>query len=156
MIKFGSFNQTRRDKKNIGEEMSIEDILALGDVSRVVSLNWENERNRVSLDFPYGVFAKVICNRSAVVCLINKNEDQKDNELIVINEDGSKRLQLSNSPTISGRVEHGKFGWIERAKTADVNCFGVIFMGDRSNVVYQLDIDAETGKTVAEYRLEKS
>lgn len=150
MAPIQQFIRIRRDGKIIDETMKVEDISALGAIEKVTEIRWLNGSQPVSFRDDCGVFAKVVPGRQFVVANTNDKSIQR-RVLLVLNADGTQRLQLSDTQVIRGKSELGEFCWFEAPRVESLNVFGVVFSRASDNSQFQLDIDAENGNVVGVY-----
>lgn len=153
MIAIEDFREIRRDGKAIDESMSVEDIFALGAPEKIIEVQWKSDSRPIFLKNSHGVLAKVIYGKQFVA--VNEYDgDGKRRTLSIVNADGSRRLQLSNTQTIRGKDEAGEFCWFEPARVESKNVFGVVFRRFRDNSMFQLDIDAIDGHVISVYPMQ--
>ena len=144
------FKEIRRDGKIINESMDAKAIFSLGSPEKVTKVQWRNGSQVVFLDDSHGVLAKVVPGRQFVVANMH-DESGQHRILSIINADGSRRIELSNTQKILGKDEIGEFRWFEPARVASPNIFGVIFCRSIDNSMFQLDIDALDGNVIGIY-----
>lgn len=149
------FREIRRDGKVIDELMTVEDIGALGPIEKVIEVQWHHDSQPVSLRADYGILAEVVPGREFVVANEGDDESGQHRTLWILNADGSRRLQLSNTQVIRGEEKTGKFCWFELPRIESPNVFGVVFDVDvgpmEGSSMFQLDIDAINGNVVGVY-----
>ena len=150
------FYEIRQDGKIIPEGMTVEQIFALGEISRVVEAHWTNAANQrpVSLKSPFGVFAYIVPGREFIAAMVHtKKGNGSAGDLIVVNPDGSVRFKVPPVQTINGQDMKGVFRGITNTPKAADGFFGAVFEVDfgniyLSNAQFRLDIDAATGEVV--------
>jgi hypothetical protein len=150
MNRIQNLYKVRRDGKIIKEEMTFEQIDALGEISKVVEVHWTdgNTGRSASAKSKFGTFAEIVQGRRFVAVLVYKNET--DCNLVVFNPDGSTHLVIPNIQTINGEKMTGSFGWFESPHHPADSVFGVVFQADhRSSAQYWMDLDANTGEVLA-------
>ncbi|WP_146022406.1 hypothetical protein [Pseudomonas sp. FW305-70] len=156
MVEIGSFKQFRSDGNIIGEDMTVEMMIGLGwQPSTITQLNWICNGQLVSKCFQFGVLPKLLPSRSAIVALVSKNEEQSQEELIVINADGSDKFRISNIQDIAGRQREGVFCWFEPPRNTSQSSFGAVFRSIEDGAMFQVDIDAVTGQVINTYKLQR-
>jgi hypothetical protein len=146
--------KTRRDGKIILESMSIDQIAALGwSPDKVVQVTWSNDEQTVDVRAPCGVLAKTLPDRTGVAWLEAADEADTRSNLSVLNADGSVRFVLPNAQVINGSKEAGVYCWYEPARSSPATNFGVVFRIDRSQALFQVDVDVYSGTTAGVYEL---
>lgn len=156
MVEIGSFKQFRSDGNILSEDTTIETMISSGwQPSKITKLNWKYNGQLISKDFQFGVLPKLLPSRRAIAALANKSKEQSQEELIVINPDGSDKFHISNIQYIAGRRREGLFCWFEPPKNADQSSFGAVFRSIEDGVMFQVDIDATTGKVIDSYKLQR-
>jgi hypothetical protein len=133
-----NFDSIRADGLSIPEGMTVMDIAALGEISRVFEVRWLNDGQPVQIENPDGIFAAVLPDRETVVSISAFGLD-------VLNSDGSVRYAIPNEQLIAGSPERGRFMWFEPASNG---LFGVIFERDAGGMQH-LEIDPKSGATVS-------
>lgn len=146
-----SLKKIRRDGQVIEENMTFEQIFALGTPEKVNTIQWEYGGRVVAWRTQHSMLATVLPGRN-LICVIEELDDSGTRStLSVVNGDGSLRAIVSNQQILRGRRERGQYRWFESARKSGPNHFGVIFRRDVSNYDFHLDIDGATGTVIAVY-----
>lgn len=146
-----SFKRVRRDGKVIDESMTAEDMFTLGLPEKIIELQWYDGSRPISFRADYGVLARVISGRESVAAIEENDELGEHSTLWIINADGSRRLQVSNTQPIHGKDITGEFGWLTKPRIEASNIFGAIFGRRDSSSMFHLDIDATNGNVIGVY-----
>jgi hypothetical protein len=144
-----NFFELRADGRVITEEMTVEQIGALGEICKVVEVCWTNTSTQqaVSIKSQFGVIADVVSGRKFVAARVFAKK--ADSELLVFDSNGQIHCTLSKIQVINENQESGQFVWFTSAHQERDGIFGVIFQADNSTVgQYWMDIDAATGNVV--------
>lgn len=148
MIVTNSFKEERKDGRIIEEKMSAQDIINKGwGIAPITAISWKTKAGNHIVRNKEGILAEILPDRTGVVGLFSINGQDV---LKVINSDGSERFELPNSLVIGGNTIHGSFEWFEPSTAPRDRCFGVVFRDHSSALLYQLDIDANSGLIVSE------
>lgn len=143
------FLKIRRDGNIILENMSIQEILALGKPSPVGEIKWVCSGNgkSVSFNFLFGVSAHVVQGRQFVVAVASTSNSR--GFLTIFNCDGTVHLNISTTQIINGNYEPGDFCWLVNAHYPANNVFGVVFQcSSHLSAKYLMDIDAVSGSVL--------
>jgi hypothetical protein len=146
-----NFKKIRWDGQVIDEQMTPEQVFALGTPQKVITVQWEYGGRPVARQSQYGLLSKVLSGRELVVILEGLDASDTRNSLFVLNADGSLRVSVPNDQTINGTTERGEFRWLEAPRKNEANRFGAVFEPAGRNTMFQLDIDGATGKVVGVY-----
>jgi hypothetical protein len=146
-----SFKKIRADGLVISEDMTPEQIAALGEVSCTVTAQWDGRSGLVTLTNENGLWAQVLPRRDAVAVKEALDESRRLTSLRVVNEDGSDRFTVSRYQLINGVDRVGTFAWYETPRTGRPNCFSVVFVALTDESFHQLDIDGSSGEVVGVY-----
>jgi hypothetical protein len=149
MNSISNFHEVRRDGQIVSEQMTSEQIDALGDISRVVEARWVNSLTGkdVSITSKFGVLAHVVDGRNWVAALVYETESRCN--LKVFDSRGDVCLNVPNIHQIANQNMSGSFTGFAAAHHSNDAIFGVIFRTDAPDLDrYWMDVDALTGKVL--------
>jgi hypothetical protein len=144
-----NFQEVRRDGQIISEGMTSEQIDALGDISRVVEVRWQNSLTgkTVSVKSKFGVLSKVIDGRRWVAAMVYDSDTQCS--LVIFDSGGEVHLRVPNVQRINDEERTGLFAGFSEPHSQGDGVFGVIFRTEGFDWDrYWMDIDALTGKVL--------
>jgi hypothetical protein len=141
-----NFEKLRRDGKIITEKMKPEDVAKLGPFEPIVELRWQSGERKITLSNSYGIWGIVVRGRKLVAAKQADDDSRICRKLDTFNGDGTVRHSISNSQFICGEMMTGQFSWFEKAKNDMEDCFGVVFQTEPGSRMFQLDVNAYSGK----------
>ena len=127
---FQDFREVRGDGKIITSGMSISQINALGEISRVVEVSWRDciRDKPVSLKSKFGVNACVVQGAKLLAVLIYETENRCT--LSIVDSAGAVTAIVSNAQKIDGQARRGFFIGLAAAHTPRDGVFGARFNTD--------------------------
>jgi hypothetical protein len=143
---FQNLYEVRRDGKVITNDMSFEQIYALGPTTRIVEAHWTDglSQKPVVLKSSFGVVARVVQGGKFLVAMIYTRE--ADCALVVVKSDGKSHLAIADVQEINGEKHRGVFRGFESPHRPADGVFGAVFHASyRATAQYWMDIDATTG-----------
>jgi hypothetical protein len=149
MSEIKNFFEIRKDRKTVPEGATVKQKWALGAPSRIIEAHWTNEnlQREIAVKSPFGLPTHIVQGRKSLAVLVYQNHS--DNELVILNTDGTDRLKIPNILNFDGESKRGKFAWFEPAHEPADGVFGAIFRSEESaGAQYWLDIDAADGKVL--------
>jgi len=146
-----NLQEVRRDGQIIDESMSRDDILRLGQPQKIVELCWTHDSRIHEFKFHYGVNARTVAGREYLVALEMLAEDSNQTALWVITADGQYRTRVQEPDKFRNHQVTGNYYYLTTPNIDQPNVFGVIFDDQLNNLQFQLDIDAENCRILAEY-----
>ncbi|MRD46973.1 hypothetical protein GHT07_06770 [Caenimonas koreensis DSM 17982] len=146
------FVKLRRDGKAIPEAMTVDQMIEQGwTPEKVIEARWLFDERPVVLTNRFGLLAKVLPQRDGIAVIVDHDDTAMNNELRVVNADGTVRFVLANHQQINGRDQAGAFAWFEPSRTKVSSAFGVVFQAPTGSSMWQLDVDADDGRVLAAY-----
>ena len=106
LVLISNFIEVREDGKVITEDMTPEDIWNLGDVCKVVKIQWDANDIKYQVENESGILSSLLPDKTGLVY------SKSEKEVICVNEDNSIRFR-KYALSISGAVS---FCWFEVTK----------------------------------------
>jgi len=147
---FQTLYKVRRDGKVVTDDMTFEQVYALGEPSRVIEAHWIDglSQKPVSLKSPFGVLARIVQGGKFLVAMVYSNNTNC--ALVVVKSDGKIHLTVPDLQKINGENRNGVFRGFESPRQPADGVFGVVFNANyRVTAQYWMDIDAATGQVLA-------
>ncbi|MFK3644170.1 hypothetical protein [Pseudomonas protegens] len=144
------FERIREDGKVIDENMTVDQMIALGwSPCRVVEARWRWQEQLLSVVNSRGLLAIVVPDRQHLAILWNDDDTGVAATLYVVSGDRQQQIRIADKLLINGQLEAGIYSWFEQFPQVSPSIFTCMFSRQRDQAMFRVDIDASTGDIVS-------